>query len=791
MQIAFKKYYLLLALLLTVTVIFVIVILNLSLFKQVFLPNFPTGFDVARAGDNNNLIPAVNAGLSCANGAGTMPLPNTTFLKTYRLLVFTKINGAWPTKDGGYIVSGITDPNIMFLPPDGFVAKLDKQGSVQWMKLLKSTNSAGVGNSRGEEDVQSIIELKNGGYLMASKVWGFIKTAESSAGVEVNKILFTKLDKNGNMVWNKSLTAFVEDARNSLVEINDNGFLFHANMVSLAPSKRGEDSDVYQDMPFASLKVLKFDQNGNLLWSKNVKNFIARNNDSYLAQTSDGGYALAGNIAETNPEKSLPYNFDTYPGLVKFDKNFNFKWAKSMEGTPLPLAMAIPKADGGYEMGWKKWRLGAMAVHGFVQTKDDGFLVLGNMSGLSMLSDSFDLKNGVKNWMMGFKFSSSGDLEWVKKTTFGFNEFTSPMMGFSMSVTADNQIMVAGPITWAADDYHAQIINANAERDLYCVKYQISEEKCKANQIENIENSEQTKQDWEKVHALYTAVQDSFRPGIFMMKVDDELKTSWAKIINPPRGATNFVLKPTTDSGAIIAGEHVSTNIKSMILDSITYYKDGFLMKLDASGNVADNNNWIINYNGPFVTELMTPYAVSNDLIVKTDPFKIKLTSRKPEFSLYKKSKTTTFAPFNSSQTTLCPMSPEISANDAPLLNSTTTSTAPRTWPQINYEKAVPFEQLANDKSKTLNNELLLILNQLYNNQVKLTDNLSGQMLSYIFSRVITKDDVTAVKNYLVGLGYKTQDEGNNQLTMYKPGYFLILSFSVGDLSKAFLDVTY
>ena len=69
MQIAFKKYYLLLALLLTVTVVFVIVIFNLSLFKKVFLPNFPTGFYMARAGDSDNLISAVNAGLSCTNGA--------------------------------------------------------------------------------------------------------------------------------------------------------------------------------------------------------------------------------------------------------------------------------------------------------------------------------------------------------------------------------------------------------------------------------------------------------------------------------------------------------------------------------------------------------------------------------------------------------------------------------------------------------------------------------------------------------------------------------------------------
>jgi len=730
-----------------------------------------------------------NGALSC-DGAGTIALPNTTFLKSYRLLALTKINGAWPTKDNGYIVSGTTDPNIMMIPPDGFVAKLNKEGSVQWMKFLKTTNAAGVGNARGEEDVQSIIELKNGGYLMASKVWGFIKTAESSAGVEVNKILFTRLDKNGSMIWNKSFTASVEDAKNSLLETADNDFLFHANMLNLAPSKRGEDSAVYMDLPFASLKVLKLDKNGNLLWSKNIKNFIARENDSYLVATPDGGYALAGNIAETNPEKELPYNFDTYPGLAKFDKDFNFEWAKSMEGTPLDMAVAIPQEDGSFKMGWKKWRQGAITVHGLVRTGDNGYLILGNSSGLSMLSDSFDLTTGVKNWMAGFKFNSSGNLEWVKKITFGFNEFTSPMTKFSTSLTADNQIMVVGSITWAEDNYHAQIINANAERDLYCVKYQISEEKCKANQIDNIENSEQTKQDWSKVQALYTAVQDSFRPGVFMMKVDDTMKAIWAKIINPQRSVINYILKPTSDSGAVIAGEYTTNVVRKISFGEKVYYNEGFLMKLDASGNVNEDKNWIIDFNGKFVTEMMTPYAISNDLIAQANPFKIKLTSRKPEFSLYKKAKTTVFALFKSSKDTLCPLAPEIFASDTPLQNSTSDSTAPRTWPQIHYERATPGE-LINDKSRTIHSELLPILNQLYNNQIKMTDNMDGAMLYYVFDRVVTKDDITAVKNYLEGLGYKTQDERLYDLTTYKSGYFLILTFSTNNPDKAFLKVTY
>ncbi len=789
MRFALKKYYLLLPLLLIVAVVFVIVILNLSIFKQCFLPNFATALDIARANDGDYLIQAVNAGLSCVNGAETIPLSNTTFLKSYRLLAFTKINGAWPTKDGGYIVSGITDPNIMFIPPDGFVAKMDKQGNVQWMKFLKTKNASGgmaMLNPLGKEDVQSIIELKNGGYLMASKVWGFINVAESEAGVEVNKILFTKLDKNGNMIWNKSFTGFVEDARNSLLETTDKGFLFYANILDLDPDKRGEDPDVYQDMPFASLKVLKFDQVGNLQWSKNIKNFISRKSVTYLTTTVDGGYVLTGNVTETNPEKELPYNFDTYPGLVKFDKDFNFEWAKSMEGIPLDMAAAIPKAGGGFELGWKKVRQGAIVPKGIVRTEDKGYLVLGQWSGgLSLLTNSLDLAAPVKGYLIAFKFSSSGNLEWVKKMTLGFNEFTAPVTEFSVSLTTDKKVIIVGPITWADYDYRAKMKTANEQVKWYNEKYgEIEMSK------EEKDKTKESREDYKKVRAVLKIAQDAFRSGIFMTKIDQDLNVSWAKIINPQREATNYAVRATADSGAIIAGGYTSTDIQSVILDSITYYKDGFLMKLDGSGNVKDNKNWIINYSGNIITELMTPYTISNNLIVQVEPYLVNLTKRKPELALYKKFKIKVFASYKNSKETLCPIAPSISTYDTPLQNITDTSATPRTWPQINYEKAIPAE-LINDKSKMVHNDLLPILNQLYNNKVKTTDNMGGAMLRYMFDRVIIKDDLTAVKKYLIGIDYKAQDEGSNQLTMYKPGYFLVMTFSVGNLSKAFLDVTY
>jgi hypothetical protein len=732
----------------------------------------------------SNLGPAVTA---AAEPACSLAIPNTTFIKSYRLLVFTKINGAWPTKDGGYIISGTTDPNIMFVPPDGFVAKLDKQGSIKWVKFLKTKNSAGVGNSRGDEDVQSIIELKNGGYLMVSKVWGFIKAAEwKSDKTELNKILFTKLDKNGKTIWSKSFTGFVEDAKNSLLETADKGFLFYAGITDLAPEERGEDSEVYYDLPFSSLKVFKFDANGKVQWSKNLSNFSARKSDSFLTPTADGGYALAGNLAQTNPEKATPYNFDTYPGLAKFDKDFNFEWAKSFEGIPLEIAAAVLQSDGTYKIGAQKMRQGAIITRGLVRTKDNGYLILGNLSmASSLMTDSLDLKSGQPHsYLVGFKFNSYGSLEWVKRLTLGFNLYSGSMTEYSLATTADNNLIIAGPVRWADEDYETKSRAVTSQRDWYAKKYGAAEMLKGASQ-----RSKQSQQDWKKVQAAIDAAAIGVRSGILIMKTDQELNVSWVRVTKPQRAVINHVLKTTSDSGAIVAGEYETNVVKSTMLGNKTYYQDGFLMKLDASGNIK-GDNWTVNYDKNIVTEIMTPYATTNDLTVAVKPYPLTLTNRQPEFSLYQKTKTTVAAAFKSSKNTPCPVSAKVSASDTPLQNSTSTLTAERTWPQINYEKALPVEP-ASGKSQTIHNEILPVLNQLYNNQVKLTDNMSGAMLDYLFSRVVTKDDKAAVKKYLEGLGYKTQDETEYQLTMYKVGYFLNLTFSLNNTNKGFLEITY
>ena len=137
------------------------------------------------------------------------------------------------------------------------------------------------------------------------------------------------------------------------------------------------DSDVYQDMPFASLKVLKFDQTA-ILWSRILK-ILFRKNDSYLTQTSDGGYALAG-IYETN-RKKLAIQFDL-PGLANLIKILIFNGQKAWKARLWIWRNGYSKSRRWFEMGWKKGAKARWLSTALFRPKTTASW-FGNMSGLS------------------------------------------------------------------------------------------------------------------------------------------------------------------------------------------------------------------------------------------------------------------------------------------------------------------------------------------------------------------------------------------------------------------------
>ena len=104
------------------------------------------------------------------------------------------------------------------------------------------------------------------------------------------------------------------------------------------------------------------------------------------------------------------------------------------------------------------------------------------------------------------------------------------------------------------------------------------------------------------------------------------------------------------------------------------------------------------------------------------------------------------------------------------------------------YDKAVAVTAMT-DKAKVVDAVLSPIFNQVFTNNVKLTD--VGAMLTYQTNRQITAQDVTGVKTQLESAGYKAIDSSSQQLTMTKDSATWVISFSVGSETKATIEVTY
>ena len=137
------------------------------------------------------------------------------------------------TNDGGYAVVGFTvleDTGDR----DFWVIKLDKDGNKVWDRTFGGTS---------EDWANSIIQSKNGNYMVA----GWTK----SMGAGKTDVWIVKLDKRGNLIWDKTFGGSENDEAHSIIQTEDGGYA----VVGWTKSKGAGNADVW---------VIKLDENGNL-----------------------------------------------------------------------------------------------------------------------------------------------------------------------------------------------------------------------------------------------------------------------------------------------------------------------------------------------------------------------------------------------------------------------------------------------------------------------------------------------------------------------------------------------
>jgi len=236
----------------------------------------------------------------------------STFIKTYTGAKAEVAFSVKQTKDGGYILAGITNSlgNGM---DDVYLIKTDVDGIKLWEKTYGGSNDEWAGQ---------VNETADGGFV--------IMGLTESYGPGINAVYLIKTDQNGDTLWTRTYGGGGLNYGLSGHQTLDSGFIIAGSTTSF-----NGDFDIY---------LIKTDANGDTLWTKTYGG-VYDDWGEWVEQTSDGGYIITG----------YTYSFglgqrDVY--VVKTDANGNLQWSKTYGTNEDDTGNSVHQTmDGGYIIG--------------------------------------------------------------------------------------------------------------------------------------------------------------------------------------------------------------------------------------------------------------------------------------------------------------------------------------------------------------------------------------------------------------------------------------------------------
>jgi hypothetical protein len=283
----------------------------------------------------------------------------------------------------------------------------------------------------GVDNARAFVNSMDGGYAMVGTTPG--------VGLGDQDIWLVKTDANGQMEWNKAFgTADAEEGR-SVVQTSDGEY-------AIAGNKYSPDADAW---------LVKTNKLGEMEWNKAyggaANDFVG--GTAGLIQTSDGGYAIAG---ETY---SYAQDGDGDAWLVKTDANGNMQWNKPYPHGGLEGCYCVIQTnDGGYALAchaggqpsyaydfwlvktdasgnivWDKMYGGIYRdiPYQVIQTGDGGYAMVG-YTATALNHDQFR-----DAWLV--KTDANGNMQWSK--TYGG---AGPDSAYSIVQTADGGYVLGG-----------------------------------------------------------------------------------------------------------------------------------------------------------------------------------------------------------------------------------------------------------------------------------------------------------------------------------------------------------
>lgn len=380
------------------------------------------------------------------------------------------------------------------------------------------------------DEGNSVRQTFDGGYIVAGTTTSF-----GSGGRDV---LVIKTDALGDTTWTKTFGGDMDNEYGFCVQQTaDSGYI----VSGVASSFFDVGGDVY---------LIKLNVSGDTIWTRTYGG-IGYEWGSYVQQTQDGGYIVAGQTPAFGAG-----GFDAY--LLKIDSNGDLVWTKTYGGTASEIGSAVQ------------------------QTSDGGYILSGSISSFGAgFGDFYLVKTdsiGDVIWTKGIGVSGEEDGVTVKQTTdggyvVGGSSESTGVLGKDMCLIKTNSV---GDTLWAKTyggsliDECNEVIQTTDGGYIMCGR----------------SFSFSTASDYD----------------VYVVKVNSQGILEWSKTYggggSPSSNDIGYSIDQTDDGGFIISGETFSFGVG---------FKNLYLIKTDSLGNSGCSEATPATVMSNFRPEVITP----------------------------------------------------------------------------------------------------------------------------------------------------------------------------------------
>ncbi len=301
------------------------------------------------SGDNSHVTVADSSSLNVVDNLSLSLWMNAGAYNLSTIFILNKSDGtsgndiSWDVEfdsDGNIIVGSVSYTNS-----ESIVRKIDRKGNLLWSKSVAGKGIYDIaidsgGNIYGIGRINNfVVKYDSNGNLLWNNLLGTAIADGGGAGIATDSannfvvtshnsngdLVVEKYDSNGNLIWSKTYSGAGFDHGYSVdVDNSDNVYV-----TGYTRSVLGGNSDVI---------LLKYDSNGNLLWSRT---FGGAKDDSANSVTTDN----SGNIYVTGRTQSFT-NSVASGLLLKYDSNGNLLWNKTFSPTDDVRGNSVVEKDG-------------------------------------------------------------------------------------------------------------------------------------------------------------------------------------------------------------------------------------------------------------------------------------------------------------------------------------------------------------------------------------------------------------------------------------------------------------